>query len=150
MSQYKPMTTIKTPVRVGGVMSNCVVDADGNMLFPITIPDAPLSDLIDRINGVHPENSAPQLCNLALLAERDALNPFTELLKERCLAEGAVVVKTRCGRLTWVRYETAESASECPGFYSVSDTESLAWCLNGESLKNSDLDLVRLPENKGV
>ncbi|MBU9200065.1 hypothetical protein KTD31_01440 [Burkholderia multivorans] len=79
--------------------------------------------------------------NLALLATRNDLNPFTQALKARCEREGAVLVKMRNGDWVEVRYRPANPI-ECESESFHTADHARYWFMDGSSLTSNVFDMV--------
>lgn len=84
--------------------------------------------------------------NDAVLATKRELNPFTLALKERCLAEGAVMVQLRNGEYRKVVYRPANpDAFELdPSFHTID--HAFYWEPSGHSVTSDRYDIVEFDE----
>lgn len=79
------------------------------------------------------------MVNEAMFADRNKFNSFTKALRDRC--EPSCVVILRSGDRMEVKYNHHERV------FHTADWR-YAWKLDGSSCKNSDLDIVEMP-NQG-
>lgn len=84
------------------------------------------------------------MLNLTLLAKPSDFNPFTTVLRDRCLAENAVLVRMRNNEWIEVVFAPADlDDGRDDDSFRTADW-SRVWRANGESLTADRFDLIEL------
>lgn len=77
--------------------------------------------------------------------DHNVLNPFTSILKDRCLKQNGVKCLLRNGQVVPVFY-FSETADRDEQFVFISERQYLVWKMCGRSITNSTFDIVEFAE----
>ena len=87
--------------------------------------------------------------NEAMFYDKDKPNPFTEIVKQECLANGKFLVRMRNGTFVEVIYCPADEEDDYSGGFETEGVGMFSgrWYMDGSSLTSQDFDMVEVKNN---